>query len=142
MQRGNGLDRVRAADRLHARLRQAEVFDLTGADQILDRTGDLFHRHVGVDAVLIKQVDPIGSEPLERSIGNLPDTFRPAVHPRQGVPILEAELGGNHHAIPDGGERLAHQFLVGERTIRFGGIEEGHAALERIADESERLRLP
>ena len=32
-------------------------------------------------------------------------------------------------------ERLADEFLVGERAIGFGGVEQGHAALDRRADQ-------
>ncbi len=36
---------------------------------------------------------------------------------------IEAEFGGDHHLVPERGERLAHQFLVDERTVDLGGIE-------------------
>jgi hypothetical protein len=29
-------------------------------DQIFDRAGDIFHGHLGVDAMLVEQVDAIG----------------------------------------------------------------------------------
>ena len=57
LQRGHRLHRVRAADRLHARLRQAEVLDLALADQLLHRARDVLDRHVRIDAVLVEEVD-------------------------------------------------------------------------------------
>ena len=48
-----------AADGLHAGFRQAEVLHLARCDQFLDRAGDVFHRHVRVDAVLVEQIDRI-----------------------------------------------------------------------------------
>jgi hypothetical protein len=50
------------------------------ADQVLDR--DLLDRCVGIDVVLIQQIDPVGLEPLERCIGDLADVRRSAVQPR------------------------------------------------------------
>ena len=73
---------MRAADRLHARFRQTEVLDLAFANQVLDRARDVLDRHVGIDAVLIEQIDPIGLEPLQRRVGDLADVRRPAVQPR------------------------------------------------------------
>jgi hypothetical protein len=91
--------------------------------------------------VLIEEVDAVGPEPLERRVGDLPDTLRPAVHARSGLPILEAELGRNHDLVADGSQCLAHHFLVREGTIGFGGVEERHTALERVADQRDRTLL-
>ena len=59
------LYRVGAADRLHARLGQAEVADLALVDEFLDGAGDLLDRNVRVDPVLVEQVDHVGTQPLE-----------------------------------------------------------------------------
>jgi hypothetical protein len=71
-----------------------------------------FDRHVGIDAVLIEQVDHISFEPLERSLGDLLDMLWPTV---QNAPTLsatgirfEAEFGGDHHLVTKWGERFAH----------------------------------
>ena len=66
LQRGDRLDGVRAADRLRAGLGQAEVLDLARLDQVLDRAGDVFDRHIRIDAVLVEQVDDVGPQALER----------------------------------------------------------------------------
>ena len=70
-------------------------------DQLLHRSRHVFDGHVGVDAVLIEQVDGVDLEPLERCLGDLLDVLRPAVQAQPaGRPVgleLEAELGGNHH---------------------------------------------
>ena len=57
LDRGDRLDRVRAADRLHSGLGQAEVPDLALLDQILHRSRHVLDRHVRVDAVLVEEVD-------------------------------------------------------------------------------------
>ena len=78
-ERRDRLDGVRAADRLHAGLREAEVLDLALADQVLHGAGDVLDRHVRVDAVLIEEVDAVDLEPLERAVGDLLDVLGPAV---------------------------------------------------------------
>ena len=65
LQRRHRLDRVRAANRLHAGLGQTEVLDLALANQVLHRTRDVFDRHVRIDTVLIEEIDPVGPEPFQ-----------------------------------------------------------------------------
>ena len=40
---------------------------------------------------------------------------------------VETELGCDHDLLADRGKRLAHQFLVGERAVDFGGVEKRNA---------------
>src|SRR5271165_2228891 len=51
--------------------------------------------------------------------------------------FLEAEFGGDHHLGTERLKRLAEQLLIGERSIGFGRVEEGDAALEGGADEPD-----
>src|SRR6516162_8105506 len=59
LNRSDRLDGVCTTDRMHARLREAEVLDLTFLDQALHRAGDVFNRNVWVDAMLIEQIDDV-----------------------------------------------------------------------------------
>ena len=43
--------------------------------------------------------------------------------------------------VADRRESLADELLVGERAIDFGGVEEGHASLDRRPDERDHLLL-
>ena len=132
LQRGDGLDGMRATNRLHARFGETEVFDLAFANEILHRARDVLDRDVRVDAVLIEQIDPIGLESLQRRVGHLPDVRGPAVQPRLLAALeLEAELGRNHHLIANRAERFPDELFIRERPVRFGGIEERDAAVER-----------
>ena len=54
---------------------------------------------------------------------------------------IVAELGGDHDLVPDGGQRFAHQFLVRERTVDLGGVEEGDAALDGRTDQRDHSCL-
>ena len=56
---------MRAPDRLNARLGKPEVLDLAFLDQVPHRAGDVFDRYVGVDAVLVEEIDGVDIEPLE-----------------------------------------------------------------------------
>ena len=101
-------------------------------DQLLHRPRDVLDGHVRVDAVLIEQVDGIDLEPLERGFRDLLDVLGPAVQARL-LPVrvdVEPELGGDHHLLADRREGLAHQLLVRERTVDFGGVEEGDAEVD------------
>jgi hypothetical protein len=70
----------------------------------------------------------------------LPDVLGAAVEavpfPRARVDV-EAELGRDHHLIADRFERLADEFLVGERAVGLGRVEEGHAQVNRMPDETD-----
>ncbi|MDZ3835993.1 MAG: hypothetical protein U0S49_01295 [Rhodospirillales bacterium] len=53
--------------------------DLAGLDQLLHRAGDVFHRHVRINAVLVEEVDAVGAQALQRLVGDLSDALRAAV---------------------------------------------------------------
>ena len=120
LERGDGLDHVRAADGLRRRLREAEVFDLALLDQIEDGARDVLDRHIRVDTVLIEQIDRLDAQPSQRSIRDLSDVLGPAVHADlfafAGQVEREPELRGDHHPVADRTERLAHELLVHERA--------------------------
>ena len=112
-------------------------------DQLLHRPRDVLDGHVRVDAVLIEQVDGVDVEPLERRLRDLLDVLGPAVEARLlAVRVdVEPELGGDHHLLADRRERLAHQLLVRERAVDFGGVEEGDAEVDGRPDQRDPLLL-
>ena len=60
--------------------------------------------------------------------------FKPRCWRVDGIDI-EAELGGDHDVFPERRQRFADEFLIGERAVDFGGVEEGDAVLDRGADQ-------
>ena len=115
---------------------------LPSLDQFLHRPGDVLDGHVRVDAVLVEQVDAVGPEPLERRLRDLPDVLGPAVEARLLPALdLEAELGGDHHPVADGGEGLADEFLVRERAVDLGGVEERDPEIDGRPDQRDPLLL-
>ena len=132
---------MRAADGADARLREAEVPDLALADQVADGPGHLLDRHVGIDAVLVVEVDRLDAQPLQRALRHLANVLRPAVEPGllSILVPLEGELGGDHDLSAERRECLAEELLVPERAVRLRGVEECDAALDGGADERDRL---
>jgi hypothetical protein len=49
---------------------EAEVFDLTLLDQLLDRAGHVLDWYCRIHAVLIKQINRVDTEALERRLGD------------------------------------------------------------------------
>src|SRR6266404_3478168 len=110
-----------ATNGLCACFREPEMLHLTLLDEFFDGAGGIFDGNIGIDAVLIEQVDDIGLETLERGLGDLPDVFRTTI---QRTPTgstigirLEPELGGDHHLVAKRSERIAHKFFIGEWSV-------------------------
>src|SRR6476469_9077877 len=118
--------------------------DLALFDQVADSACDVLDRYVGIDAVLVKQVDGLDAEPFERAFDRRADMLGTAVHAavRARVRIeIEAELGRDHDPVAEGAKRLPDHFLVFERAVHFGGVEEGHSAIDGGADELDPVIL-
>ena len=134
---------MRPTDRWCGCLRHAEVLDLAGLDEFLDRTGDILDGHIRVDAVLVIEVDGVHAEPLQRAVDDLLDHLGPAGDPASRLALdgidVPAELGRDHDLVLVRGERLAHELLVGVRTVDLGGVEEGHAAVHSGVDQRDHL---
>ena len=62
---------------------QPEMLDLACLDQILHRPGHIFDGHVRVGPVLVKQIDGLDPQALERSLGHPLDLLWPAVQPNR-----------------------------------------------------------
>jgi hypothetical protein len=68
---------------------------------------------------------------LQRGIAGPPHILRPTI---------DAELGGQHDFTPPAGDGLADQHLVGERSVRVGGVEEVDAQVEGPVDGGDTAR--
>ena len=91
--------------------------------------------------MLIQEVDRLGLEPLEHRLHDLLDVVRPTVEAvARAVRVdPEAELGRDHHLVTKGSQRLAHELLIREGAVGFGGVKEGHAPLDRRADDLDPM---
>ena len=110
-------------------------------DQVLHGAGGVLDRHVGIDPVLVQEIDDGDPQPLQRGLGNHADAFRPAVQEAAALrpAQVEAELGGDGHLALERLERLANEFLIGEGVIDLGRVEEGDAALDGRAGERDHF---
>src|SRR5713101_7707244 len=105
--------------------RQAEVLDLALLNQLLHRPGHVFDGNVRINPMLVEQINRADFEPLERGLDDLLDVLRPAVQAALLAAVtIESELGGDDHLLAKRSEGLAHEFLVRERAIDLGGVEE------------------
>jgi hypothetical protein len=135
------LHRMSAPDGVRAWFGQTEMLDLASGDQIPDCAGDLLDRNVGVNAVLVEKVDGVDPQALERVLSDLADAFGAAVEAtRSAGTEVVAELRGDDDVLPERLQRLANEFLVGERAIDLGGVEEGDTTLYRRADQRDHFR--
>jgi hypothetical protein len=114
--------------------------DLALGDQVLDRARYILDRHIGVDAVLIKEVNHFRTKPLERLVAYLADVFGSAVHAGNLATFdVESEFGCDYHLVAHRRQRLANNLLVGVGTINLGSVEEGDTALHRLAHQRDAL---
>ena len=121
------------AYRFHTSLRKPEKSHLAFADKVFHRPGHILHRDVGINPVLVKQVDHIGPQAFKRSLGHLPDMFRVTVksYPfrSSGRIQLKAEFRGNNDLFAEGCQRFAKQFLVYERSVDFRSVKKRDTTL-------------
>jgi hypothetical protein len=107
--------------------------------RFFDGSGDVFDRDLGVDAVLVEQVDVVGAQPSQRALDGLGEVLWAAIEPGAGGAVVaEAELGGNHDLIADGREPFADDVFVAERPVRLGRVEERDAAVDGGAQHRDR----
>ena len=88
------------------------MFGLSLLNQVFHRTGNVFDRHVGIDSVLVEQIDDVRSQALQRRVRNLPDALRAAVQTLLGIAVFETEFGRDDDVFPERLNRLADEFFV------------------------------
>src|SRR3954451_16339374 len=120
------------------------MFHLALLDQLFYRSRHVFNWHVGIDAVLIQQVDAVRLEPLERSLGNFLDVVGTAVgsHGFAGRRIdLESELRCDYHLIAKWSQRFAHELFIDKWPIDFSSIKECDAAFNGRPNQRDSFLL-
>ncbi len=112
-------------------------------DQLLQRSRNVFDRHVGINTMLIKQIDTIRPESFERSFRNLFDVFGPAINTNLLAlwPNLETKLRRDHYLVTKRSKRFAHQLFIHEWSINFRGIEKSDPTLHGSSDQRNHLLL-
>src|SRR5579864_7650993 len=140
LERGDRLDRVRAADDLHSCLGESEVLHLALLNQVLHGPSHIFDRNIRVYAVLIKQIDDIRPEALERGLGHFLDMHRAAIEASLlAVGELKPKFRCNRYLASKRNESFADEFFIRERAIYFGGIEKRNPAFNSRTDHRDPL---
>ena len=114
LHRGDRMDLVRPPDGLRTGFGEADRPHLALLDQFLHRAHRLFDRHVGVDAVLVIEIDPIDTEAFQARLAGLHHVFRPPVDALLAVGALDLPELRHHQRLvaPAPLERAAEQRLV------------------------------
>ena len=120
---------------------------LPSLDQLGHRADRLLDRHVGVDAVLVVEVDVVGAEALQRALDRAADVLGRAVErtdrghvARRRVVHPARELGRDHVLVAAALDRAADELLVGQGPVELRGVEEVDPELERALDRARSPR--
>ncbi len=136
---GDGMDFGGAAEGGGSGLRHAEVADFAGGDELGHSTDGVFDRGVGIDAVLVVEVDVVDAEALEAGVAGLANVFGPAVDAEEfavGAAHV-AELGGENDAVAAVADGAADELLVASGAVHVGGVEEVDAGVEGAVDDGD-----
>jgi hypothetical protein len=124
------------------------VTDLALLDELGHRADGLLDRDLGIHAVLVVEVDPVGPETLKRSLDRRAHVLGRAVEradcgelagPRGVHPARE--LGRDHVLVAVALDRPPDEFLVAQRAIQLRGVEKVDPQLERALDRRDCLRF-
>src|SRR5579863_2842882 len=117
------------------------MLDLALLDQLLHRSCNVFDGHIRINTMLVKQIDCVGVETLQRSFGDRPDSFRAAIEALRRYSVFEAELGCDNDLVANGLQRFSDYLFVRERTICLGSVEEGYPTVIGGADDLDGIPL-
>lgn len=118
-----------------AGLRQAQVAHLSGPDEFGHGADHVLDGHLGVDPVLVEQVDAVGPQSLQRLLDHRADALGPAVEREAplGALEIESELGREYYPVASAAaQHPPEEFLVGIGAVNLGGIEQGHARFDGL----------
>src|ERR1700674_1447688 len=132
LQRGEGMHRMRAADRLARGFREAEIADLALADERRHGADRLHDRRARVHPVLVIEVDDLDAEAAKASLAAAPHIVRRTLHAHEASIGLaqDAELGREHDLASAAGDGLADKLLVVPLPVDISGVQEADAELD------------
>ena len=139
--RGDRMNRRRAPHFGSFRLGEAERADFPRRDELGHRADRLLDRDVGVDAVLVVEVDRVDAESLERGFARRAHVLRRAAD-AGALPVGRAqhpELRRQDDAVAVLTDEGPEQRLVVADAVGVGGVVERDPELERTIQRSQRF---
>ncbi len=120
-------------------VRAAEIADLAGPDEVVERPQRLLDRRARVEAVELEQVDMVGLEPAQGGLAGLDQVEAGGAHVVGAVAHPERGFGRDQHLIAPPLDRLAQDRLGSAAGIGVGAVEHGDPGIEADVDETPRL---
>src|ERR1700677_2519835 len=117
------MNRMCPADGFLARLGEAKIAYFASLHQFSHRSRNILNRHIGINPVLIKEVDVVGLQAPQRLLDHLADMCGTAIWSLV-LSVLEAkpELGSNHRLLASSLERAPEKLFIHERAIDLSRI--------------------
>ena len=120
--------------------RGADVADLARRDEVGQRAERLVDVGVGLGAVDLVEVDPVGAEPAQAVLDLAHDPAARVAELVRVVAHRAVDLRGEHDVVaPAAGQRLADDLLGLAARVDVGGVDEVDAGVERAVDDADRL---
>src|SRR3984885_6391952 len=133
---------VRHRERLHempaGEIRAADVADLAGANELIERRQRLLDRGVVILPVQLEKIDRLDAEALERTFDRHQKMLTRGAIVVRAVAHREGRLGGNEQAVTLALDRLAQDLFGEPGRIDVGSVEQAHAVIETYVDQSRR----
>ena len=101
LQRSDRMDFGCTAKRVWTGFREAEPADFAGFDEFSEGANGVLDRNVGINAMLVVEIDDVDAETLEAAVTGATNVGWGAVHAAAGTVGIdaEAELGGDYDTI-------------------------------------------
>ena len=116
------------------------MLDFSFFDEVRHRANRFFDRHIGVDTVLVEQVDAVDAEAFQAALDRSLCIGSRTVDTNNLVTVeTEAEFGSDHQPIALALDRFADQFFILEWAVNLRSIEKGDAKVDGAVDRLDRF---
>jgi hypothetical protein len=135
---------MRPANRRGRSLGKAEIADFTGPHKVRHGAYGLLDRRVGIDAVLIIEVDHLDSEPFQArftSRAHVLGLTTDAAHMRTGGIADNRKFRCQEYLVAAAANRIADQNLVVAVPVNIGCIQEVDAQFECAVNRGDGFRV-
>src|SRR6266705_2735978 len=136
------MDFHRPAQSICSGLRETDVANLAFLDQFGQGSHSFLDRRVGIDAVLVVEIDVVGPQPLQAAFAGLLHIVGLAADAAK-VRIVgvtnDPELRGQNYIIAFAFKGASDEFFVLVGAVYVSGIEKVYAEFERAMNGRERF---